>query len=375
MSIKETDKKNKTKWIVLSSLIAAILVGLLVFLIVSIVSGEGFRPIPRTEEEATVVFRMDDEEVHYDLYRCLFRNYANSYENLPETEAEKAERFTEIHERVMEDIASIYAMLRTAEYYGAGKNSALYKDAYKTLLRLTREGGKFEGNRFEGYKDVNTYLAALESRYMNDAVYRLYLEMTAAEYAGTKAFMQNPAKYADVSDEALRSFLLGEDAVAVTYAFVSYSVFGNNVDAARDSAEELYDALFSRRDDLESYIRYELQASLSASQAEQYDIQNGIFLTRHHSETYSALAEAAFLLDVGEMSGMIETPEGIYILRRLPVDEAKVDRMMAEVKDSLRATYFASVFYQKAADFADELLASTETTAFFYGFTYDTVMQ
>ncbi len=64
-----------------------------------------------------------------------------------------------------------------------------------------------------------------------------------------------------------------------------------------------------------------------------------------------------------------------HFLQRLPVDEEKVDRMMAEVKDLLLSTYFASVFCGKAADFFAELLSAMKPTDFLDSLTYDAVMQ
>ena len=47
-----------------------------VWLVVGLLNKGGFREIPRTEEEAQIVATVDGEDVYYDLYRCLFRNYA-----------------------------------------------------------------------------------------------------------------------------------------------------------------------------------------------------------------------------------------------------------------------------------------------------------
>ncbi len=372
--VKKQNKQNKRKWVILAAVVGAILAGLVVWLVVSIVNGNGFRPIPRTEEEARVVMTMDGEDVHYDLYRCLFRNYAATYTSAPTTAAEKEARFSAIHEKVVKDIASLYATFRAAEHFGADSDSAAYKDAYKTLLGLMRESGYFEGNYIQGYESHEEYLAALEENHMTDAVYRLYLERTAAEYAGTKAFQKNPSSFVTVSDEAMEAFFYSDDAVLVVSAFIDYANFGYNVEAARQSAELHYGALLAC-EDLDSYIRRVMQIPLYVSPSARYDIENGIFLTRYHPDNYRALSEAAFELSVGEMSNIIETPEGLYILRRLPVTEEKLDLLMTERKEALTDTYFAAAYYGKTASIAEDLLAKIAYTDAFSALTYDTVME
>ena len=109
--------------------------------------------------------------------------------------------------------------------------------------------------------------------------------------------------------------------------------------------------------DADTFIQKAIQYSFSVQPA---SLETGFYLGRYDSDDlYKNLSEALFSMEVGEVSPILETAEGYFILYRLPGDEEYLTN--EQNLDKLKATYLADQFYREQAEIADLLYTSLQT--------------
>lgn len=356
-AISDEKKKGRLKWIILTAALVLIIGGFTVTVLVLNLFGSSFRETAPSKKEAEVVLTMGDYEVTYDLYSYLFLNHKASIEEKGEIDLSKlsdADAFSLLNERVLADLAKLYATLATAKAVNAPESEI--KDVYDELRRLTRSGGDFADRHYEGFGYEWVYHDMLKESYMTDRVYRLYLEEIAADYVAASTFDKNAHLYLDLSEETVRDYFReSEDVARVTYAYISFDAFMGNREAAREVAALVYAKLIAAKDGpMDEYTRIEIQYSTTAQPG---SLRDGFYLGKYDaSEANKALVEAVFSMEVDDISDIIETDTGLFIVRRLAENTNYIED--AKNYDSLYRTYVSNSFYRMMAEKEAALLES-----------------
>ena len=366
---KKEKKGGRLRWILLGVFLALAFTAAIILIVVGKMN-ETFPEIPQTDEEKSPVFTVGDETVTYDLYRYYFLGYKNLMSGGDDSyfeDKDTAAIYAEIDERVRADIARLYASLALAERLGVTDREI--DEIYDELLRLTRSGGEFAGMVYDGFESEEAYKKSLAENNMSDAVYRLVLRAYAAEYEASAAFAVNASEYLSSKDEDMYAFFMGEDAVHVAYAYIDKGSF-LNTDGAYELALIAEARLGEVAHDLSAFIRTAIQ--YSSPSVSTVSLEKGMYLTRYHASgsAQENLTEIAFSLAAGEMSGIIETDEGYFILRRMNTTE---EDLRAADRELLYEGYFANHFYRMLHESTESLLLQMTETDFYATLTFETV--
>ena len=366
---KKEKKGGRLRWILLGAFLALAFTAAIILIVVGKMN-ETFPEIPQTDEEKSPVFTVGDETATYDLYRYYFLGYKNLMSGGDDSyfeDKDTAAIYAEIDERVRADIARLYASLALAERLGVTDREI--DEIYDELLRLTRSGGEFAGMVYVGFESEEAYKKSLAENNMSDAVYRLVLRAYAAEYKASAAFAVNASEYLSSKDEDMYAFFMGEDAVHVAYAYIDKGSF-LNTDGAYELALIAEARLGEVAHDLSAFIRTAIQ--YSSPSVSTVSLKKGMYLTRYHASgsAQENLTEIAFSLAAGEMSGIIETDEGYFILRRMNTTE---EDLRAADRELLYEGYFANHFYKMLHESTESLLLQMTETDFYATLTFETV--
>lgn len=351
----EEKKKGQLKWVILTAVLAVLIGGFTVTVLVLNLFGSTFRETAPSAKEAEVVLTMGEYEVTYDLYSYLFLNHKARAEAEGDlTALSEDDAFKLLNGRVLSDLAGLYATLSMVKEVSASESDVT--EIYDTLRELTRSGGDFAGQHYDGFDYEWVYYDMLKENRMTDRVYRLYLEEIAADYVAAATFDENAHLYLDLSEDAVRTYFReSEDVARVTYAYISFDSFMGNKEAAREVATAAYAKLVAAKDGpMDEYTDIEIQYSPTAQAA---SLRDGFYLGRYDaSEANGALVEAIFAMEVDEISDVIETDSGLFIVRRLAENTNYIDDVANY--DSLETTYKSNSFYRMMAEKEATLLAS-----------------
>lgn len=280
-----------------------------------------------TEEESTPVMIIAGYDVPYELYRYVAMNYRSQYESgLTEKEAAElwlgedgATLLAELKEHTVETLRNLYATVSLAAEYNLTPDSALISETVSTRM----------DEIYEGYDNDNSaYLADIQPYYMNDSVYRFLTQNDVL----TEELFYAMLNCGDIlSDEDTLDDMIHSDAF-IRVKQILISVDNGNTDAEnKATAEELYEKLENGAD-------FDTLVAEFSQDLYQWGNDDGYYITR--GVRYEAFEEAAFALEVGEYSGVIETEAGYSILKRYEKEE----KYLKNHFDDLCQEYFDSAY-------------------------------
>ncbi len=301
--------------------------GLLTLALLLAGCGDGQKSLASTKEELTPVMTISGYDVPYELYRYVALNYKNQYElglddaaaaNLWLGESGQA-LLTELTEHTQETISRLYATLSLAAEYNLTPDSALINEAVATRM----------DEIYEGYEnDFAVYKADLEPHFMNDSVYRFLTQ----DQVLTEELFYAMLNQGDItSDEAaLEKMIRSDDFIRVKQILISADN-GNTPEENKATAESIL-AQLKAGGDFEALLAEHSQDLFMFNNHDGYYICAG--------NRYAAFEEAAFSLEVGEYSGVVETEAGYSILMRYE----KEDAYLTAHFDELCQEYFDSAY-------------------------------
>lgn len=280
-----------------------------------------------TEEESTPVMTIAGYDVPYELYRYVAMNYKSQYESgLTEQEAAElwlgedgAVLLAELNEHTIETLRNLYATVSLAAEYDLTPDSALISETVSTRM----------DEIYEGYDNDNSaYLEAITPYYMNDSVYRF---LTQNDVLTEELFYAMLNRGDIISDEdTLNDMIHSDRFIRVKQILISVDN-GNTAEENKATAEELYRQLEDGAD-------FDALVAEFSQDLYQWGNDDGYYIT--HGVRYEAFEEAAFALEVGEYSGVIETEAGYSILKRYEKEETYLKNHF----DDLCQEYFDSAY-------------------------------
>ena len=272
-------------------------------------SDKTYEPVPSTDEEKTVLmtfsFEGEKYELKYELYRALFLNHSAEYDKGDKSfwatpEAEDAKR--EINATVTSLALDIFAALHLSKKIGYDPYSANAEKRIEEYVKESVEGS----DTIVGFGgDYDKYLESLKSMNLNYSVQTLMLRYSIAcekinEYYRGTADVDAPtpdmeAGALEYTKDDVLAFYRGEDS-----SRISIVVFNADY-ISREKVEE-------RRDKLDSFASLgdALNYAASFTPGDPEDVINGALIGRNSSSTfYSEVTDAAFSMDVGDVSPVI----------------------------------------------------------------------
>lgn len=280
-----------------------------------------------TEEESTPVMTIAGYDVPYELYRYVAMNYKSQYESgLTEQEAAElwlgedgAVLLAELNEHTIETLRNLYATVSLAAEYDLTPDSALISETVSTRM----------DEIYEGYDNDNSaYLEAITPYYMNDSVYRF---LTQNDVLTEELFYAMLNRGDIISDEdTLNDMIHSDRFIRVKQILISVDN-GNTAEENKATAEELYRQLENGAD-------FDALVAEFSQDLYQWGNDDGYYIT--DGVRYEAFEEAAFSLEVGEYSGVIETEAGYSILKRYEKEE----KYLTNHFDDLCQEYFDSAY-------------------------------
>ena len=290
-------------------------------------TGCGNAGLESTKEELTPVMTIGDYEVPYELYRYVAMNYKRQYEaGLDETaaaelwlgDAGKA-LLEELEAETTATLKNLYVTLSLAETYNLTPDSALVNESVATRM----------DEIYESYEnDTDAYLESLTPYYMNDSVYRFLIQDEVLTEELFYAMLNSGDILSD--EEELRKLIESDAFIRIKQILIA-SDNGNSADENRALAEDIHDRLEKGGD---------FDALLKEYGEDLYMFNNddGYYIIR--GNRYEAFEDAAFALDVGEFSDVVETEAGFSILMRFEKEDAYLNARF----DDLCQEYFDSAY-------------------------------
>ena len=341
------------KWLTKKKIIAASVVGVVVvaaIILAVVLAFNWIRPIESTEEEARVVGTVGGFEVRYEelryitlLHRASLDSEMGKYDELDAEGKAEYERILE--ERVMADVENNYVILSLCEKYGINADSNAAKsyvnDSIKNVVK-TDFGGS-----------VDKYKEWLKKNNITDSVLRLlfkveYLEGELLQYVAENNM---GIEYDEQSLPEFIDYVMDSEdwarTVHVYYphqwdAVEDYNGFERAKEAALNVAQIWQEG--ARRDAMYSEIgRAPMIQGISTT-------GNGSYFT--YGQMGDKYEAAAFALDEYEVSDVIETEDGYFVIMRLPKEE---DDVKAQVETLL--SYYRYAVLKEQMDAEKEVLS------------------
>jgi len=280
-----------------------------------------------TKEELAPVMTISGNEVPFELYRYVALNYRDQYEaGLTEAEAaslwlgeEGAARLKDLEENVFSTLKNLYATVTLAHAYGFDKNDPILSDSLD--LRMDAIYETYEN-------DMRLYKEELAEHHMNDGVYRFLMwneELTDALFHA----MLNKGEIIS-EEEQLRALIDSDEFVRIKQILIAADN-GKSQEENLAKAEKIYAELTAGAD-------FETLLGQYGEDLYMFNNPDGYYIIR--GSRYEAFEDAAFQLEIGEFSEIVETEAGFSILMRYEKEDAYLEAHF----DELCQEYFDAAY-------------------------------
>lgn len=289
-----------------------------------------FDGVESTEEELRVVGTVGGYDVHYDeLYYLIMScsdmlksKYGNDIWN---DESSAALYGDELREMVLERITSNYAVLSACDDYGfknALENKALVEYVNDNIEEMIYVFAVQSGINVEMKESLSGDITYKYEKGGYSKAYEIFKEVLAATYVTERVMrltLGAEFAFAELTDiltgqtgevifeeSDIEEFMFSDEFICTRHIFIQNDK-GDNIEANRALAEEAY-AKYQSGTPMDALMgsKYNEDVTLSTKPA--------LYFTR--GEYDKEYEDAAFALRVGQVSGVIETEDGFYIIER-----------------------------------------------------------
>ena len=327
----------------------------------------GYRPVKSTKEESKTVLTMSIEnkryEVPYELYRAFFLQLKSEVDGGDEsvwTSDKKDEYISKIDEMVHSRIADIYAVIHLCDKVGIDLYSRTVKKTIKNYVKASVEGGVIDSSVFAGFGgDYDAYLEHLKSMYLNYSVQELLFRYMIANILLSEHYADKieNGEYNFTRDD-VKAFYNGDECVRVLQMFLPTTTETDKIINTREKAENLRDGISELTNEY-AVGTYMISNSLATD-----ELRGGFFVGKWSLDPmyYEKLTEAAFSLDIGQTSEVIEiytgSSDGYFILYRC----AKSDENFDKCYDDIEAAYVQNLMGKNIDQIKIALIESISET-------------
>ena len=288
-----------------------VLASALLALVLMLGACSSVKEIKSTEEEARVVGMCGEHEIRYEELRYLTMNYkleleAKYGEGIFDTAATGEQYEDELMTLVSEALIKNYALIELCD-------TKDIKISDKTSKKQVQE---YVEESVEQCGDMDAYKAYLADNYMTDWVFRLNTAILGCQQRYYEVLAE------EQDEQAYDAVMAGEGIIRCMSIFVRNDE-GESVEANRKAAQTVRDAVAAGAS-VEDYIGTKYNQDTSTCD---YYFMRGYFVEEYEN--------AAFALEVGEVSEVVEVDNGFYVIQRMEPEDWYFESNL----DSLKTMY------------------------------------
>lgn len=342
---------------------AALSLLLLSVLALGLVSCGAYKPVKSSESDAEAVATLDGgDEVRFELVRALLVSRRKDYDGGDASkwqgDAGKA-LLAEALSDAMETAAEIYATFAICEENGIDPYGDKINKLVSDRISIDIDGGFLDGNFIDGYGSKKKYLAALKELGLTDSVNRLLHRWDVCLSLLYEKMIENFNDGANIiTREDVREFYESDDCARISWVHIS-------IDLSKDDSMYYGKANRARAALLECNTYAKMSAIVAQNTLNlSYDqIDNGFCLSANGGigSGDRKICETAAELDHLEISEIIETDLGLYILIGLNKSASYFDDHYEEIHDLA----LENRLYDSIDDKAEQMLESAVYTSRF----------
>ena len=251
-----------------------------------------------------------ENDVKYDVYRTLYLNYRDELKKsyTKDGETDTAALDADIRTRVLNDLRYMYAIVSLAGEHGMSLTSRDVLSVAETYIEEMK--AYCEESKID-------FAATLEDGYMTERAFEFFQRVMALRDVLYTAVVQNGV--IESADEKVLEALRGDDFIRIKSIFIE-----------NDAGEDIENNRLIATEVIEKYNGGADFNTLIGKYSE--EIPGGeAYIMRGERE--SVFENAAFALSDGEISSVVETNNGFYIILRLEKDEAYIVEHFSDLKD------------------------------------------
>lgn len=288
-----------------------------VMLALSLVSCSAGRPIKASEQDLTVVGKVGDFDVLYEELRYVTLFYKlqleDKYGEGIWDDAATAQKYSEeLYELVTRNITANYAVLSLCAEVGITTDA---KEIQESVTNYINEMAEELGGRSE-------YKKQLKAENATDHFLRFTI---AVDYC------QNELYYSYTQDlglietdfEKIYDYIMADNFVRTIHVYIQNDK-DDDIEKNRAAAEDVVEQIKNGES---------INKLIGSSVNEDFDLTttDGYYFGR--GEMLQSYEDAAFALDINEVSDVVETPTGFYVIKRLPLESSYVMQHLTTLMD------------------------------------------
>ncbi len=297
-------------------------------------------------KETEAVMKVGEYDVPYELYRYLVLNYKLQLSADEEDWAdnEKAEALTQKIEKLVEDsLRDFYAVLSLSAEFGVDRENPAVNAAVEAELEATRNG----------YKNQREYIKALAEGYMNHSTYELLQTNAICSDELYHKMMNDGAITSD--EKSLREYMASDKFIRIKQILIvgesnktAYdgTIYIPEKAHTDEEAKAIADLVHSKA------VAGEDFDSLVAEYGESFQMfgnKDGYYICEGYWDDVNN--DAAFALDIGEISPVIESEQGYSIFQRCEKEDAYIEKHFDELCNNYTEAQFSLAVEKRAAEF------------------------
>ncbi|MBQ7321541.1 MAG: peptidylprolyl isomerase [Clostridia bacterium] len=295
------------------------------------------RPIKSSKEELTPVGTVAGHEVLYEELRYLTLKYREAmaatygetiWDNAESRELHRAE----LEKAVLDNITSNYAVLALCDEVQIKHTEKAIEEAVQKYVQTTVDelGG------------MKTYREQMATEYLTDHLYRFILAVSFCETELLYAYTDDLGLI-EREEDKIYDMIMGGEFARTLHIYIENSA-GEDPAENRALAEDILKQLGEGTSFNTLIGRHSEDFYMTTT--------NGYYFTR--GEMLKEYEEAAFALEIGGISGVVETPSGYYIIQRLEPDPQYVMSHLGELIDQYQYAMLYNMIDEKQAELAIE---------------------
>lgn len=302
-------------------------------LLCSLVSCNKARPIRSSKEELTPVGTVAGHEVLYEELRYLTLKYreamAATYGETIWDTAESRELYrAELEKAVMDNITSNYAVLALCDEVQIKHTEKAIEEAVQKYVQETVDqlGG------------MKVYREQMESEFLTDHFFRFSLAVSFCETELMYVYTDDLGLI-ERDEDKIYDMIMGGDFARTLHIYIENNP-GDDVEKNRALAQDI-------RRQIDEGEKFN---TLIGRHSEDFYMTttNGYYFT--HGEMVKEYEDAAFALEIGAISDVIETTDGFYIIQRLEPQTEYVLSNLSTLIDQYQYAMLYNMIDEKQAE-------------------------
>ena len=299
------------------------------------------KPIEASEEELAVVGTIGSYEIHYDELRFLTVNFkselARKYGKGIWNDPASAELHrAELEKLVFDSIVSdYYAVLALAEDYFVGGSSAMMNE--EAILEAVQKNVETTAEEQGGNKKYKEFLS---ENAMSDRLFRFYL---AADHCAQELFyiLVQDLGVIESENDYIEEYMHSDSFIRTNHIYIS-----DTSENGLALAEELHGKLVSSSEPEADIVL------LKGKYCDDWTMTtiHGKYFARFTSDLPDEYELAAFDLDVGDVSDVVTTDDGYYVILRLEVEDDYLNDNFIDFKDDILGSEFNKILAEYKSD-------------------------